>query len=181
MKKFLFPLLVLAMIVSSCGKVTEKPFKASECDSVTIKDGSENPVTISVHFLMDSACVLNDLIENKKEYEDFIGDIFWNLKKECKYELTFKPEHLYGLEIGETEVYNGVNMYRITTLAEGVASNGFGVPSKVSEVLHLVAWREVYTWDDGTYDVFWRVLPDDDWWMEYIKGDIDKYVARINE
>ena len=181
MKKLLLPIAVLSILLCSCSKVQQEPFKASNCDSVTIKDGSENPITISVRFLMDSTCILNDIIETQDEYADFIDDVFWNLQKDCNYPRTFKPKQLFGMDVIKTELYNEIPIYHIKTLATGIAANAFGVEGDVDNVLNLIAWKEVYTWDDGDTDSFWRVVPDDEWWMEKVTMDIDTYKTRIQK
>lgn len=178
MKKLLFPMLIIGMIVSSCTKqVEEKPFNVMDYDSVTVKDGADNPVRLSIKFLLDSTA--NDLIKSEEELNQFFERVVWNLQKKCKYERTFKPTKIWNVECKDIIEYKGENLYVLQSLVDGVACNAFGIEDNITDILDLLAWREVTVFEaegDEPADeyVFWHVMPNEPFFLDSYKSDIDR-------
>lgn len=191
MKKVLFPLLMLSFIISACNKVAEqKPFLATDVDSITIKDGAGNPYRIKVKYTLgyDSTDIINRIVFSEKELTEFVSGIYSNLKSECKYPRTFKPVSLMGFEVLDTINIDGENILHIKVLATGVASNAFGVEGDISDILDLLAWKqmckplseeetkEAINEGENPYDYtyFWHIYDNEEYWLNIIKKDITR-------
>lgn len=189
MKKLLFPLLMIMMIVSSCTpKAEEKQFLATDVDSVTIKDGSGSPVKVNVKFTLgyDSTAVINKMVYSEKELAEFVSRLYDNLKYKCNYPRTFKPVTLIGFNVLDTINMDGENVFHIEVLAKGVACNAYGVPSDVSDMLDLLAWKQILpplseedtkeAIDEGEnpydYTYYWHVYNNEKYWIEQLHKDI---------
>ena len=178
MKRLFFITACAAVLFSSCGKQQEsKPFDVRDIDSVTVKDGNKNEVRLSIKFLLDSTT--NDLFQSEEELNQFFEGIVWNLQTECSNPRSFVPEKIWNVEFVDTIEYKGEKMFVIKSLVDGVAKNGFGVEGKVSDILNLIAWREITHFeaegDEQAEDwAFWHVMANDKFYLDKIKENIDK-------
>lgn len=178
MKKLLFIAACVAALVSCNKQVEQKPFDVRDIDSITVKDGADNPVKLSV--LLDST--YNDLFKSEKEVNDFFERVVWNLKTQCNHPRTFVPNYVGFLHFKDTIEYKDINIYNFQVLVQGVAKNSYGVEGDVSDILNLIAWRDVThleaTEDEPAEDwVYWHVMPNDKFFMDSFKSDIDKKLA----
>lgn len=191
MKKILLPLFTLSIILISCTqKVKEKPFLATDVDSITIKDGADNPMRLNIKFSLglDSTDIINRMVFSEQELTEFVTGIFTNLKYSCKYPRTFKPKDLIGFEVLDTVNFEGENILHIQVLAVGYASNAYGVESDVSEMLDLMAWKEILpplsekeqkeaiAEGENPYDYtyYWHIYRNEQFWAEQLVKDIAK-------
>lgn len=176
MKKLLL-LAACVAVLASCGKQEVKPFNVMDYDSVTVKDGNKNEVRLSIKYLLDSTA--NDLIKSEEELNQFFNGIVWNLQNECNNPRTFVPEKIWNVEFKDVIEYKGEKIYVIESLVDGVAKNGFGVEGSVSDILHLIAWREVTHFeaedDEPAEDwAYWHVMENDEFFLNKFKEDIDR-------
>lgn len=184
MKKLLFIAVCVAALVSCNKQVEQKPFDVMEYDSVTVKDGTGSPVRLSIKYLMDSTA--NELIKSEEELNQFFEGIVWNLERECKHPRTFIPAKVWNVECTDIIEYNGEKIYVLKSLVDGYAKNGFGVEDKISDVLNLIAWREV-THLEGDEETpatdwaYWHIMPNDKYFVDFFKENIDKKIARTNK
>ena len=178
MKKVLFVLLMIGMIISSCTKVQEKPFLATDVDSVIVKDGAENKVKVYVKYQLgfDSAAAINSVVRSEEELSQFVDGIYWNLKNECKYPRTFKPSRLLGLNFTDTLAYSTDTVYRFNVFAYGTACNAFGVEQEISDYFDLLAWKESEVLEDGMF-TYIHIYPNEEFWVNIISKGIGEPIV----
>lgn len=178
MKKILLPLLMIVLIISSCTKAPEKPFLVTDVDSVTVKDGSDNPTRICIKYAFgyDSTAVINTMISDEEELEQFVNAIFWNLKNECKYPRTFKPVGLLGFKVEDSMITDKGDVYKIRIIAKGIACNAFGVEQEINDYLDLLLWKEPEEADDGAFN-YWHAYPIDKFWINVIETGIEQKIT----
>lgn len=124
-----------------------KSFHVAEVDSVNIKDGSDNVVPINLALTFSSVdsvlCTkMDNFIKNEEELTDFVQGTFNVLKYKCNYPRTFKPSYLSLIEFQDTLLIDSAEVYEYSCYAHGYAKNAYGVEGSVSELLHLLCYKE---------------------------------------
>jgi len=174
MKQYLLFVICVITLFSSCAKpVKEKPFDVRDVDSVTVKDGADNPVKLSIKYLLDSA--YNDIFKSEEELNQFFDKVVWNLKNECTYPQGFKPTNIINFAIYHNPYqYKGEKIYHLHAFVECVVTNGFGVVYEGGDILDLIAWREKDIISPEEEHIYWHVMPNETYFENCFKEDIDK-------
>ncbi len=177
MKKILLFSVVVVLCIGCNKDVSSQKFNVLDYDSVTVKDGADNPVRLNIEFLLDSTA--NDIIKSEEELNSFFSRIVWNLQLECNYPRTFIPTKISTLKFLDTIEYKGDKIYVLESLVHGVASNAYGVEGDVADILDLIAWRSVtYSKADEQGHVeelfaLWSIMKNDRYYLKEFKERID--------
>lgn len=182
MKKILLLLAVASLVIGCTNKPVEekeKPFIPYLIDSLTIRDGAENPVKVRVRgvFGHDSTAIINKWVSDTLEYRMLVESIFEELKENCYHPRTFIPDELMAFEITDTIPCNNSYIYKANVLATGFAKNSYGVEGEVRDILRLIMYRRTIVYD--TYSInYWMVTPDEPnnpFWMESAKREVGTF------